>query len=260
MILVLGGTSESRQLIKKLAHRKYKLIVCTTTAYGGQLLDDTNGAVEIVTGKLNHQQLARLISEKKVTSLVDATHPFAELATANANKACKETNIKYIRFERPAMELPQHPLIIPVSGYEQAAAKAIEIADQTIFLTTGTKTLPVFTKPAYAAGLRVIARILPDLAGLQICQDLAIPPRDIIAMLGPFSKDMNKQLLMDYHADVLVTKESGLAGGSDTKIEAAMALSLPVVVVQRPPAPVKTINDLEKVLEIIDSYERMGGR
>ena len=37
-------------------------------------------------------------------------------------------------------------------------------------------------------------------------------------MQGPFSKEINKALFKFYGADILLTRDSGLDGGTDTKI------------------------------------------
>ncbi|AGL01463.1 precorrin-6A reductase [Desulfoscipio gibsoniae] len=251
MILVLGGTSESRQLVTRLAGPGQPLIVCTATPYGGDLLKECRGNAQIITGRLNEDELAGLMVAQNITVLIDMTHPFAELATATAQRACARSGVLYLRFERPSLPLPDHPLVVQVNTYQAAARRAVELASQTVFITTGTKTLPLFAGAAHAAGLRAVARILPDPAGLRLCLDLGIAPEDIVAMQGPFSVDMNKALLTHYKASVLVTKESGPAGGSDTKIKAALDLSIPVVVIKRPPAPAGAISDLDELINQI---------
>ena len=60
-------------------------------------------------------------------------------------------------------------------------------------------------------------------------------PGDIVALQGPFSKELNMALFREFQADVMVTKNSGSVGGTDSKISAAMDLGMTVVVVQRPP-------------------------
>jgi precorrin-3B C17-methyltransferase len=53
-------------------------------------------------------------------------------------------------------------------------------------------------------------------------------------MQGPFSKRANEALWADWNIDCVITKESGDAGGLPAKIEAARALNIPVMVVNRP--------------------------
>ena len=61
---------------------------------------------------------------------------------------------------------------------------------------------------------------------------------------GPFSVDGELALLHEHRIDVLVTKDSG---GADAKLAAARAVGVPVVMVDRPPAPaapsVTTVDD-----------------
>lgn len=260
MILILGGTSDSRELIKKLSEQKNKFIICTVTDYGGDLANDSAGVAEILKGRLEEGDLVKLIISKKIRILIDATHPFADIASANARNACLQTGIQYLRFERPSLVLPKQPLIHPVGDYDQAAIKAAELAERTIFVTTGTKTLPIFTRAAYKVDKRVVARILPNSNGLKLCHDLGIYPSETIAIQGPFSTAMNKLLLTEFKADVLVTKESGIVGGTDTKIEAALELSVPVVVINRPPAPAEVINSIETLLAKIMLCEEKVGK
>jgi precorrin-6A/cobalt-precorrin-6A reductase len=63
---------------------------------------------------------------------------------------------------------------------------------------------------------------------------MGFKPRDIVALQGPFSHELNVALFTAYAAEVVVTKNSGAIGGSDTKFTAAVALSLPLVIIDRP--------------------------
>lgn len=250
MILVLGGTTEGREVVKALSGLKYKVIACTTTPYGGSLLGGT-GASEIIDRGLNEGELTELIKVKKAQILVDATHPFAEIASINAQNACNNTGILYIRYERPVFDLPASPLVHTTTNYEEAAVAAVKLAKKTIFLTTGTKTMPLFVNYAQKAGKRIVARIIPETNGLKRCLDLGMNAADIIAMVGPVSLDLNKAMLREYKADVLVTKESGQSGGTDTKVEAALELSIPVVVIDRPQKFLLAVNNMEQLIHQI---------
>lgn len=247
MILVLAGTAEGREVVSRLSRAGYPVTACAATEYGGQLLAGTD-AREVITGRLDAGALADIIRSRGIQLVVDATHPFAELATANAKRACADTGVFYLRFQRSPLPLPDSPLVHPVPGYDRAATRAVELPGRVIFLSTGTRTLPVFTAAARRAGKKVVARILPDVESLNQCLALGIAPREIVAIQGPFSAELNKQLLLHYRADVLVTKESGITGGVDAKLEAALALSIPVVVVTRPPVPEGAVDNAEELL------------
>ena len=59
-------------------------------------------------------------------------------------------------------------------------------------------------------------------------------PKDIVALQGAGDVELNKALLREYNADVMVTKESGATGGEDVKIKAALSLKIPTVIITRP--------------------------
>jgi precorrin-6A/cobalt-precorrin-6A reductase len=102
------------------------------------------------------------------------------------------------------------------------------------------------------AGRRVVVRVLPDHQVIEKVRSMGVAPKDIVAMQGPFSKEMNRITFKMYNASVIVTKDSGRAGGTDTKIAAALQLKIPVVLIKRPKLLEKdgdTVHTYEQVLE-----------
>ena len=61
-----------------------------------------------------------------------------------------------------------------------------------------------------------------------------IPHRNIIAMQGPFSCQLNKALIEQFHIRYLVTKDGGAAGGFAEKVQAAAETGAQLVVLRRP--------------------------
>jgi len=91
------------------------------------------------------------------------------------------------------------------------------------------------------------------------CQSLGLLPRDIIAMQGPFSYAMNKVMFADYEAQVVVTKDAGVIGGTDTKMAAARDLGIPVVVVRRPEIEYSCVAaNYTEVKQILENCMRRG--
>ena len=56
----------------------------------------------------------------------------------------------------------------------------------------------------------------------------------IIAMQGPFSRELNTAMLRQIQGAYLVTKESGKAGGFGEKLAAAREAGAKIVVIRRP--------------------------
>jgi precorrin-6A/cobalt-precorrin-6A reductase len=229
MILVLGGTTEGSEIANRLTNEGYQVLVSTATKYG---LKCSEEQLKIITGRLTCRKMESVIRKNGIRLVVDATHPFATQVSENAKKACRKTGTGYIYFERNSLKLPQNKLIHRVKSFEGAAQVAANLGDN-IFLTTGSKTLEVFIKVAQKKGRRIIARVLPEPTAIQKCFDLGLKPDQIVAAKGPFSKAFNKAWFEEYKASVVVTKESGQSGGTLEKIQAALELNIPLVVISR---------------------------
>lgn len=87
-------------------------------------------------------------------------------------------------------------------------------------MTTGSKELSVYASSEKIKN-RLYVRVLPGLESLHICMEQEISGKQIIALQGPFSEEMNTAILHQYQIQCMVTKKSGRAGGYEEKIKAA---------------------------------------
>ncbi|HOV79801.1 MAG TPA: precorrin-6A reductase [Bacillota bacterium] len=253
MILVLYGTREARELISELDSRGIKVIAAVQTEYGS-LLAGQGGKVEVHTLQPEDSDLETLILNKNISLVIDATHPFPGQLSLAAGRVCLKLGIPNIRFEREETRLPENPLIHPVDSWSQAAVKAAELGS-TIFLTTGSNNLEVFLREPAVKGKRVVVRVLPEQKVIKKCQDLGLSPKDIVGLQGPFSIKFNRAIFQAYRADVVVSRDSGRESGTDTKIAAALALKIPVVLIRRAPGGDKeAVRNLKQVLEMVQSF------
>jgi len=233
VILVFGGTTEGREAARALAITGLPVLVSAATPYGAALARE-GFAGEVLAGRRDAAGLAAVIRERRVRLVVDASHPFAADARQNIRQAASACGVAYIRFTRPPEPLPEHPLVKPCADFVAAARLAADHGP-VIFLTTGSKTLPVFLHTARRAGCRLVARVLPEPEVIAACREQGLLPRDIVALEGPVGAELNEALFKAYGATVVVTKESGSLGGQAAKIEAALRLGITAAVVRRPP-------------------------
>jgi precorrin-6x reductase len=247
------------------------VIATAVTDYGGELLREN--PVRVLTGALDEAALARVMTENRVTAVIDATHPYAGNISRIAADVTASLAIKYIRYLRPVATFDDHPLIYRAATWAEAAELAMEAADgairmagapvktagtgKTVFLTIGSKNLRPFVEMAGKKGIRVVARVLPDPGVLAACLELGLKPRDIIACQGPFGEDLNRAMLAHYRAGVLVTKDSGAVGGTEAKLAAAKAHSIPVVLVERPPEGNQSamVSDIKKLIRMVSEND-----
>lgn len=248
MILVLGGTSDSIHICNKLNDMNLSYIVSVTTEYGRDIAK--KATENVFLGKLTIDDMVSLIKEKNISQIIDATHPYATVVSSNAIECSKISNIDYVRFERESLirQIDYENKYI-VEDIEQACEIANEKGNN-IFIGTGSKNLDKYVQ--LIKGKNLIARVLPTSDVLKSCEELGFNADNIIAMKGPFSEEINIATYRQYDIDLLITKESGVAGGFLEKINACKALNIPVIIISRKqidyPKVINYIDDIEKIV------------
>ncbi len=238
-ILIFAGTIEGRRLAYALAEQGIPVTVCVATSYGQEVLEQ-NGEhplIQVRTGRLTEEQMEALLAGTSFRAAVDATHPFAVEASKNIAQACAAQHLECLRLLRQEDSAEPTPETGGVKTvYVDSAEEAVRYLNQqsgNIFLTTGSKELS-----AYVQGLwdltRLYVRILPVGAEVERCRMLGLSGKQIICMQGPFSKELNAAMLREIQASVLVTKETGKAGGFSEKLLAAAQTGANVLVIRRP--------------------------
>ncbi len=245
--MVLGGTEEARLIAEKLAD-DMEILVTVTSSYGAGLLSGCD--VEVIQQKFTAESLSELLRDSDIDMIIDATHPFASEITSLALDVSGDLNVEYIRFERPRVEYPADVSVVEVEDYEEAAAAASR--HERILLTTGSGHLREFTDTLKEAERRVFVRILPRPEFLRRTLESGLNAGNVIAMKGPFSREMNEVICRDYDIDALVTKASGSSGGVKEKLEAADRIGIPVILIDRPefdyPVKVQNMEQLQEGL------------
>lgn len=217
-ILIFAGTTEGRKLAEVLSGKNIECIVCVATEYGNEIMPELCGITKRI-GRLEAAQMAQLISEEKIETVIDATHPFATVVTENIKQACDCLKVKYMRLKRDT-SAGMYTDDITIFSDSKACAKALEETRGNILLTTGSKELPIYCQNEQVKE-RLYVRVLPGQESMSICVAQDINKSRIIAMQGPFSQKLNEALIEQFDIKYLVTKESGRVGGLDEKILAA---------------------------------------
>lgn len=188
------------------------------------------GVKPVRQGNLEMPALLGLLRKGAFELIVDATHPYATAISTYALEAARLLDIDYLRLERPAAELPQDVAVIDSLD---------KLADWLypgcrVMSTIGSKHLPQLWELTKASQAHLIARFMPSSQVMLRCESLGMSPEQMIAMKGPFSLEMNRALFKKYQVDLVLSKESGSAGGFTEKYLAARELSIPFVVWTRP--------------------------
>ncbi|QXW03337.1 cobalt-precorrin-6A reductase [Rhodococcus globerulus] len=223
-VLVLGGTGEGREIAARLADSVDLEVV---TSLAGRVRDPRWPEGEVRVGGFGGAEgLAGWLAENDIRALLDATHPFASRITANAHLAARTCEIPFAVCQRPSWA--QHPQDrwFPARDLSHAA-ELVPVLGTRAFLTIGRQGVSAF---AEVSGVSFLVRSIDPPTG-------AMPaPHELILARGPFDVESERELMRRRGIDVVVTKSSG---GDQTyaKIVAARQLGLPVIVVERSPAP-----------------------
>lgn len=227
-ILIFAGTTEGRELSECLAVAGIAHTLCVATEYGEIVLKE-HPLVKVHKGRMNQEEIEVYIEAGNFGAVVDATHPYAEVVTQNIKNAIQDMDIPYLRLKRESNVTSSYEKIHYFKD-SVSCAKALEKTEGNILLTTGSKELSVFAK-FIDRKERLYVRVLPGIESLQLCMDCGIVGKQILALQGPFSTQMNEAMFRQYQIKGLVTKASGNAGGYQEKLDAAQNLSIPVFVI-----------------------------
>jgi precorrin-6A/cobalt-precorrin-6A reductase len=219
-VLLLGGTSEARTLAGRL-HPSVDVI----SSLAGRVPDPALPVGEVRIGGFGGVDgMRRWLTESAVDAVIDATHPYAATITAHAAEACGELGLPHLVVARPAWQ--PGDAIVAVSNAE-AAKRVRDNGFNRVFLTTGRSGVEAFKDSD--AWFLIRAVTAPD--------ERTLPRRhELVLSRGPYRYEDEHALLATHRIDCLVTKNSG---GEMTrpKLDAAEALGIVVVMVDRPPLP-----------------------
>jgi precorrin-6A/cobalt-precorrin-6A reductase len=244
-LLILGGSGEAAGLARALeGDARYDV----TLSLAGKTSEPVALPGRLLTGGFGGAEgLARVLGQERFVVVIDATHPFAVQMKANVIQAARAAGVKLLAIRRPPWAQRQGDRWIMVESIE-AAADAIGEKPRRVFLTTGRMELAPFrSAPQHFYIVRSVEAPSPR----------ELPPRvELIAARGPFKLEDEKALLAERKIEVIVTKNSG-GVGAEAKLEAARALSLPVIMVTRPDLP--DAPSVETVAEALAWLERVHG-
>ncbi len=253
MIGFILGTCEGKKILSLINKYTDEIAVSTATSYGGQLLEEYK-IKDLNTRPLNKEQMTEWIKKNKLDILVDGSHPYAAEVTKNAMECARDLNIKYVRYERlGALEQVSGDDIIRVKDYDEAI-KYIKTLNGNVLNTTGGNNVTKFINIDF--NYRVIHRILPSPAVLNKIVDAGIKIRDIIAIQGPITYDLEKAFIKQFDVKAILTKDSGVQGGVLNKFKAARDSNIKTIVIEKTKFDYELeFNDEESLVDFLVIHE-----
>ncbi|MGZ4698614.1 MAG: cobalt-precorrin-6A reductase [Oryzihumus sp.] len=244
-VLVLGGTTEARELARRLATEGQ---VEVTSSLAGRVRDPVLPEGEVRVGGFGGEAgLARWLVERSIHRVIDATHPFAATITSHAARAATQVHVPLLVLRRPAWVAGPGDRWHEVGSLQQAACILPGLGRRPL-LTTGRQGVDAF---ADLDELAFVVRTVDP-------PDVPLPRRHTLLLdRGPYTLAGELDLMVRHAIDVLVTKNSG-GHATAAKLEAARRRGIPVVMVSRPPLPggVPVVHGVEDALAWLgDSHQ-----
>jgi precorrin-6A/cobalt-precorrin-6A reductase len=248
-ILVLGGTQEARQLCERLAQRRG---LDVTVSLAGRTATPLQMPVKVRTGGFGGVSgLAAYLADERIDLLIDATHPYAAIISANAAEAAAHARVPILALRRPPWIRESGDRWIEVADLHDAV-RALGNTPRNVFLALGRKDLAPFeAAPQHRYLIRSVDPVEPP---------LQLPHAEYITARGPFGEADELALLKRNKVDIVVAKNSG---GDSTygKIAAARALGLEVIMPRRPPLPdVPSVASVDAALAWLDHADLASAR
>jgi precorrin-6A/cobalt-precorrin-6A reductase len=234
-LLILGGTTEARQLAARLAERAD---LDVTLSLAGRTASPLPHAVPVRVGGFGGAAgLADYLVSERIDVLIDATHPYAKIMSQNAAVAARKTAVAVVALRRPAWIAIAGDRWIEVSDTREAA-DAIGQESRSVFVALGRNELAPFAGvPQHRYLFRSVDPIEPP---------LPLPRVSYITARGPFSEADDRALMAAHAVEIVISKNSG-GGAAYGKIAAARALGIKVIMLRRPPQlsgpAVETVED-----------------
>ena len=229
-ILVVAGTTEARDVIAGNLEKGRTVLACVATELGADVLCGYD--VDVHIGRLDEEGFEKLIREKEVASVIDASHPFARIVTETVKKACSNLNIPYERYERRSMDY-DYDRIHRVGDAMEAVA-FLNGMEENVLLTTGVNTAALYFEHVHDAPKRLYIRVLDNETSREGCEKAGYPREHVYAVMPPFTLEDNLKMIRDSRAGIMVSKDSGKNGGVDVKVEACREAGIPMLLISRP--------------------------
>ena len=224
-VLILGGTTEARQLAGRLAARADLSI---TLSLAGRTVDTVAQPVPVGSGGFGGAEgLAQYLRVERVDLLIDATHPYAANISRNAAEASALAGVPILALRRPGWEAVEGDRWTLAENAEEAVA-ALGQKPRRVLLALGRQEIAAFERaPQHAYVIRSVDPVEPP---------LTVPNATYILARGPFAEADERELLASHRIDAIVAKNSG---GTATygKIAAARELGVEVILFRRPDLP-----------------------
>ena len=245
---LIGGTSDSAQIARRLSAQAISYVVTVTTPSARKLYLEN---AQVWVGKLSPPLAEDFVRRYRVCCIADASHPFASEISEGAIALSQTHHIPYLRYERPTISEPAtHSSVIWADSINALVDRPL-LQHQRILFAIGYRHLPKFARLRQTSQL--FARILPSESAIAGTLAAGFSSKEIVALRPPISLALEIALWQQWNISCVVAKASGqllgdaagfattssaqpapLQSGEQIKRQAANQLGIQLVLIRRP--------------------------
>lgn len=222
-LLLLGGTADARRIAEILHSRGVPVLY----AIAGLVRKPELSCTVVSGGFSQFGGLESFVKHRRISTILDATHPYAEKMSATAISVAKQCGINCWRYYRPQWQPGKNDNWQSFPSWDDLLKQLS--SKKKIFFSAGQITQAVVDSLGrdQSAVLRTAAQ-----------PQLLLPNTFTwIKAIGPFKVDDELALMRQYEIDVVVSKNSG-GNATSAKLVAARELNIPVFMLKRPTLPI----------------------
>ncbi len=254
-IWLLSGTGEGPLLGRTLINQGWNLTVSVVSAQASLAYSELP-LENLKIGALNGIDGINKVFQEANTLhggfdwVIDATHPFAVLITADLKQVCHDIAQPLLRYERPFEKSSGGSFLKSPNDLS-----TINLKGKRILIALGSRLLNDAVNSAREAGAIVFARVLPTPEGFQAALQCGLREGHL-ALLRPFNQsscgEIELALCKRWEIDGVVCRQSG---GKTEKLwrELSKALKLNLWLLSRPTisSDLEIVNTFEEIVERI---------
>lgn len=227
-VLVLGGTTQATALAQTLSDGGHD----ATFSYAGRVAHPKTQPLPTRIGGFGGVEgLVDYLHAHHISHVIDATHPFAAQMSRNAIAACAQADVRLAALTRPEWTDQAGDRWTHVPDMAGAVAALDRVACR-VMLAIGKQQIAEF------AGLHhhyFLLRMIEKTAAIQLFDNC-----EVVVAKGPFELEGDLALMRAHDINVLVSKNAG-GRAARAKIDAARALGIEVIMIDRPKVPDRTV-------------------
>ncbi|RVU29303.1 precorrin-6A/cobalt-precorrin-6A reductase [Neptunomonas marina] len=243
-LLLLGGTGEAKQMATQLHQQGVAVIYSEAGRVRAPKLpcETRAGGFRAVGG------FHRYLTETPISAVLDMTHPYAMRISEQAWSVCKNADVTYWRYQRPAWQPAAEDEWITFTDRAELPDKLA--GEISVLLTIGQLEQSLIDALAKACDQVVIRTAVP--------LDAQLPDNVYWEQaIGPFSEQDEHDLFAKYGVSALVSKNSG-GNATAPKLDVARKLGVSVFLEARPDMShlndMPLLNDLNQCRDAVITF------